>query len=262
MTSLYARARDRLALRRGARHERRLQDDYQREIGRPELDRWFIERHGPSVLHGPLAGLRYPPAAVGRTHHLVAKLLGSYEREVADVVAAQVARRPPLFVDVGSADGYYAAGFALASPGTEVHAYEIDPVARRALRALARANGVSARLRLHGPANARRLCAHDLDGAFVLSDCEGVELDVLDGPAVPALARATLLVELHPHGDGDTGPPLRERFAATHEATEIAPAERDPAGFAELDDAPPELRAHAVDEIRFGRGSWLLLEPR
>ena len=262
MTSPFTRARDRLALRRGALHERGLQDDYQRGIGRPELDRWFVDRHGPAVLHGPFAGLRYPAATVARGHHLTAKLLGAYEQELAEIVAAQVERQSRLFVDIGSAEGYYAVGFALASPPTEVHAYEIDPVARRALRALARANRASGRVKLHGPANARRLAAYDLDGAFVLSDCEGAELDVLDGPAIPALAGATLLVELHPHGDGDTGPPLRERFAATHTATEIAPQDRDPAAHRELDDAPAELREHAVDEFRFGRTSWLLLEPR
>lgn len=256
------RARARLDLRRGARHERRLQDDHLRRIGRPELDRWFVETHGSTVLHGPFAGLRYPPRALGRVHHLVAKLLGSYERELAGIVAAQVARRPRAFVDVGSADGYYAVGFAYASPGTEVHAYDIDPVARRTVRALARANGAAGRLRLHSAANARRLAGHGLDGAFVLSDCEGAELDVLGGEAVPALARATMLVELHPHGDGDTGPPLRERFAATHDAREIAPGGRDPAEFRELDDAPAGLREHALDELRSVPTGWLLLEPR
>ncbi|HEX8742987.1 MAG TPA: hypothetical protein VF712_07625 [Thermoleophilaceae bacterium] len=260
MASLLRRARDRLELRRGALHERRLQDDHLRGIGRSELDRWFVERHGPAVLHGPFAGLRYPERARAHVHHLTAKLLGAYEEELADLVAAQVARRPPLFVDVGAADGYYAVGFARASAATEVHAYEIDPVARRTLRALARANG--ARVRRHGPANARRLAAHALDGAFVLADCEGAELDVLDGPAVPALARATLLVELHPHGGGDTGGPLRERFEPSHAAREIAARRRDPGAYRELDGAPAELRDHAVDEVRPTPTSWLLLEPR
>jgi hypothetical protein len=271
--SVLARARDRVALRRGALHERRLQEDFQRKVGRPELDRWFTERHGGVVLHGPFAGLRYPPQAAPRVHHLVAKLLGSYEAEIADVVAAQIERRPPVFVDVGAADGYYAVGIARASPSTEVHAYEIDPVARRVLRATARENG--AEVKVHGPANSRRLAEHRLDRAFVLSDCEGAELDVLAAEAVPALATATLLVELHPRGggaggaaeeggaaEGDTGPPLRERFAATHEAREIQPGPRDPAAHPELADAPPELREHAVEEFRFGRTSWLLLEPR
>ena len=270
MTGLLARARDRLALRRGALHERGLQEEFQRQIGRPELDRWFTERHGHAVLHGPLAGLSYPPRAARRVHHLVAKLLGAYEAEIAEVVAAQIERRPPVFVDVGAADGYYAAGIARASPETEVHAYEIDPVARRVLRATARANGAT--VNLHGPANAHRLAGHRLDGAFVLSDCEGAELDVLAGEAIPALAGATLLVELHPCGDagggggdaaGDTGPPLRERFAATHTAREIEPARRDPDAYPELDDAPPHLREQAVDELRFGQTrAWLLLEPR
>jgi hypothetical protein len=256
----FTRARDRLALRRGALHERRIQDDFGRRMGRPELDRWFTERHGAEVLHGPIAGLRYPPEAARRAHHLVAKLLGSYEAEIAGIVAAQIERRAPVFVDIGAADGYYAVGFARACPQTEVHAYEIDPVARRALRATARANG--ARVEVHGPANSRRLTEHRLDRAFVLSDCEGAELDILAGQAVPALVTATLLVELHPYGDGDTGPPLRERFSPTHTAREIEPGPRDPAAFEELADAPAELREHAVEEFRFGRTSWLLLEPR
>ena len=128
------------------------------------------------------------------------------------------------------------------------------------LRATARANG--ARVTVHGPANSGRLAEHDLDRAFVLSDCEGAELDILAAEAIPALATATLLVELHPHGDGDTGPPLRERFAATHEAREIEPGPRDPAAHPELDGAPPELRAHAGEEFRFGPTGWLVLEPR
>jgi hypothetical protein len=261
MTSLLRRARDRLELRRGARHERRLQDDFQRGLRRPELDRWFMDRHGPAVLHGPFAGLAYPAWAAGRAHHLVAKLLGAYEEELAAVIGAQVARRPPLFVDLGAADGYYAVGLGLASPGTAVHAYDIDPVARRALRALARANGV--RVEVHGPANARRLAAHELAGAFVLCDLEGAEVDVLDGEALPALAAATVLVELHPlpAGAGDTEGVLRERFAGTHRARTIESRPRDPAAYRELDDAPPELREHAVDEIRGWPTRWLLLEP-
>ena len=249
------RARDRLALRRGALHERRLQDEALRAAGRPELDRWFTERHGSVVLHGPFAGLRYAPRVLDRVHHLTARLLGSYERELHEVVAVQIERRPPRFVDIGAADGYYAVGMATACPGIDVHAYEIDPVARRVLRANARENGV--RVTVHGPANSRRLAEHDLDGAFVLSDCEGAEVDILAAEALPALARATLLVELH----GASGATLRERFAPSHTSTAIETRPRDPSEHPELDDAPPELRAGAVDEMRPGPMTWLLLEP-
>jgi hypothetical protein len=258
--SLVRRARDRRWLRRGALHERRLREEFLRGRRRPELDRWFVDRHGATVLHGPFAGMRYAPRAIGRVHDLTAKLLGAYEEELREVIAAEIARRPRTFVDVGAADGYYAVGFALAADPAEVHAYDADPIARRALRATARENGV--RVHVHGPANPRRIAAHDLDGAFVLSDCEGAELDVLDGEALPALASATVLVELHPRGVGDTGPPLRERFAASHRATEIHTRVRDPAVYPELNDAPVGLREHAVDEFRFRPMSWLLLQPR
>ena len=259
---LVRRALDRLALRRGALHERRIQDEWLERAGRPALEEWFVERHGLAVRGGPFAGLRYPPrVALGRARHLVAKLLGTYEEELAGVLAEQVSSEPPLFVDIGAADGYYAVGFALASPASRVHAYEIDPVARRMLRRLARENGVADRVTLHGPANTRRLGELDLDGAFVLCDIEGAEVDVLDPVAVPGLARATLVVEVHPLPDGgDTGAVMRERFAGTHAIEAIEPRGRDPHAYPELDGAPH--RESALDEIRFGRGSWLALRPR
>jgi len=34
-------------------------------------------------------------------------------------------RRPTVFLDVGCAEGYYAVGFALSAPETEVFAYDI-----------------------------------------------------------------------------------------------------------------------------------------
>jgi hypothetical protein len=142
-----------------------------------------------------------------------------------------------------------------------VHAFEIDPVAKRQLRALVRANGVRERVTLHGPVNTRRLGELDLDDAFVLCDVEGAELDVLDPAAVPALAGATLLVEVHPvEGGGDTEPPLRARFARTHEIERIEPRARDFSAHRELDGAPH--RESALDEYRFGRTSWLVMRPR
>ena len=252
---------DRWRLRRGALHERRIQNEFLAKEGRPELDAWFAERHGTRVLHGPFAGLRYPDDAPGRVQHLTAKLLGTYEQELAAVVAEEVDARPPLFVDIGAADGYYAVGFALASPGTPVHAFEIDPVAKRQLRELVRANGVEERLTLHGPANTRRLGELDLEDAFVLCDIEGTEVDVLDPAAVPSLAGAHVLVEVHPvDGGGDTEPAMRARFASTHEIEAIEPRARDFSAHRELDGAPH--RETALDEYRFGRTSWLVMRPR
>jgi predicted RNA methylase len=247
-------------MRRGALRERRLADRHLSEAGRPELDAWFVEHHGATVLRGPMAGLWYPPFVHRYVHHLTAKLLGAYEEELHAVLTEQLARTPPAFVDLGAADGYYAAGVALASTGTRVHAYEIDPVARNALKGLAAANGVSERVTLHRAANARRLAEHELDAALVLCDVEGAELDVLDGPAVGALAAATMIVELHEAAEADVEAVLRERFASTHTAAVIESRSREPSAYAELDGAPH--RETAVDEFRTDGYRWLVLKPR
>jgi hypothetical protein len=258
--SLPGRLADRVALRRGALHERRIQSAHLRALGRPELDAWFVGRHGSAVLHGPFAGVEYPRAVAARTHHLTAKLLGAYEEELHAPLAEQLERRPPVFVDLGAADGYYAVGFARASPGTRVHAYEIDPVARRALKRLAGANGARDRVFLHGPANAWRLASHDLDGAFVLCDVEGAELDVLDGPAVAALATATLVVAVLEAAGAGADAALRERFAGSHAIEAVEARPRDPAAYPELDGAPHQETA--IDEFRIDGYRWLVLEPR
>jgi SAM-dependent methyltransferase len=243
-------------------HERALREEWRRETGRTELDRRFAHEHGLTVQAGPFAGMRYPHRGLERVDHLTSKLLGAYEQELAAVVAVEASRRPPVVVDVGCADGYYAIGLARAIPGARVHAFDVDPVARTMTCRMARANGVAWRVDVRRAANERNLARLDLDDAFVLVDCEGAELDILDGEAVTALASATVLVELHPHGDGDTGGPLRRRFGTTHDIELIVQGGRDLDGYPPLADLPVEERALLLDEARPALGRWAVFTPR
>src|SRR6187455_778364 len=74
------------------------------------------------VQGGPFQGMRY----IERTQWecLPAKLLGIYERELHAIVEDLVARAYDTVINVGSAEGYYAVGFARRCPAASVIAYE------------------------------------------------------------------------------------------------------------------------------------------
>ena len=112
--------------------------------------RWFLARlSSPTsesfgATDSRCAMARLPGCAIST----VLKLRGqprdeaarSYECQLHDVVAGWIAAEYPQPIDVGSAEGYYAVGFALAMPRTTVDAFDIDPAARAECTALAQLN--------------------------------------------------------------------------------------------------------------------------
>src|SRR5262249_8007661 len=98
-----------------------------------------------TVRYGPFAGMRYPEAAsVGST--LFPKLIGSYEREIRDVLEIIARTDYSEIVDIGCAEGYYAVGLAMTVPGARVLAFDTDEKAVRLCRRMAEINGVSDRV--------------------------------------------------------------------------------------------------------------------
>lgn len=162
---------------------------------------------------GPFAGMRL--------HHtwrwcLAPCLLGTYEAEIAGWIEALIAARPPLVVDVGAGDGYYAVGLAMRLPDTRVVAADSDPLAQSGTKAQAALNGVEDRVEMLGEIRPADLQALLVPGAVLLSDCEGYEDILLDPVAVPALARTTVIVELHDFIAKGVSDRVAQRFGATH----------------------------------------------
>jgi hypothetical protein len=79
------------------------------------------------VRHGLFYGMKYPSLeAAGST--LYPKLLGSYERELHGIMERIVRTDYATVVDIGCAEGYYAAGLALRLPEARVFASIRIPV--------------------------------------------------------------------------------------------------------------------------------------
>jgi hypothetical protein len=219
----------------------------------------FAERR---VLGGPFRGMRYPSLqAFGST--LYPKLAGSYECELVPWLERLRNRPYTAIHDIGCAEGYYAVGLALLFPGASVYAYDSDPAAMDACRAMARANGIAERLAIGGALTAADLCRLDPhERGLILCDCEGCEAALFTAVVVRHLEAYDLIIELHDFVDPAISSTLRPRFGASHDVSVVATTPRDPARFPVLRALPALAREVALDELRPGPMEWLLAESR
>jgi hypothetical protein len=229
-------------------------------VGVTDLARRFIERHGVEVLGGPFAGMNHPLPGADMP---IAKLLGCYEMEIHDSVDEAIRSKPPAFIDLGSADGYYAVGFAVRCPWTRVHAFDLSKSARESCRALAALNGVTDRISMHGRATAHALQSLPVDGSVVLCDVDGPEIHIFSDDVVRALHSTFVIIEMHPKTSPGVEETLVARFERSHSTEIVFPARRDPNAFPELQGFAEAERMLAVDELRWRtEGHWGIFAPR
>ena len=214
---------------------------------------------GNIVVSGPFAGMRYSGDACGSV--APAKQLGSYELELHEVVARVIEDRHYNIINIGAAEGYYAVGLARALPEAHVSAFDVSENARLECKRLAMANDVH-NVTNHGRCDAAMLRSLTTRPAFVLSDCEGAEIELLDPARVPGLRQCELLIELHEHLVKDETQQLLDRFAEDHRSRLIPASARAGSDYPQLEFLSPKLRNLAVNEFRAPGQKWLHLCPR
>ena len=208
-----------------------------------------------TVQRGPFTGLLYPEAAASGSA-LLPKLLGTYESELSPVVQEIITFAPEQIIDVGCAEGYYAAGFARALPGTKVVAYDINPVARKRCSALSEANGLE-NLTVEEEFSLSLL--PDVKSGLLFVDIEGAETDLfLETDIVPKDWH--IIIELHDFVDPNTSTLLIEHFQESHEIELIATV--PPAVKARMLGIPMSEALALVDEKRPCAMEWLYAKPR
>jgi hypothetical protein len=222
----------------------------------------YLERHELSVVRGPFVGLEYPPELATGSGDLVAKLAGTYELELHDVIFDWIDRGLTRIVNVGVAEGFYAVGLARAIPGAAVIAYDIDDDMRARCRSLAATNGVADRIEIRETCTPADLQALGEAETVLLCDCEGCEARLLDPATSPVLCQWELLVELHDFVDSTISETICRRFEETHVVTLIDNRSR-------ADVVPPELehlsrreRLTLIGERRPTEMRWARLQPR
>jgi hypothetical protein len=233
-----------------------------RRWGVPRVNEFLFDRFGDRVLGGPFRGLTLTPMT--RAEMIGPCLIGTYEKELHAAWGVVFRGRYPQICDVGAKVGYYAVGLARRFPESRVLAFDIDPWARRVLAEMAAANG-TANVEILGSCEPRWLAGNLAPGAFILSDCEGYEGDLLCSAPIPNLATATLIVEAHDMMVPGVTARIRERLGPTHRIAEIAdgdgPDDGDVAGDLDLEGLTDDERRLATREVRSPQG-WLFCLPR
>ncbi len=234
-----------------AARSRNLQVRWLKQHGVIDLAKAFLKAHGPAVLHGPFAGMKYPETSI-LSRHSIPMLLGSYESELHAIVSSALSTKYDLIVDVGGAEGYYAVGFALKGK-CPVVAYEADSHEREICRETAVLNGVEDRLTLRiwcSPEALRTVTEHKR--CLVISDCEGYETTLFNDPTINALKNCDILIETH----GDSFQILYARFSRTHRVQSITASARSAREYPELSVLGSDGE-RAVAEYRVAGQQWL-----
>jgi hypothetical protein len=182
--------------------------------------------------------------------------------ELRDVVSEWIAAGFECVIDVGSAEGYYAVGFALAIQHAVVHAFDTDLSARERCTAMAELNRVAARVRVEGACDPVSLNAFPKHGVALLSDCEGAERTLLNPELAPRLRDWPILVELRDFIDPSITQTICSRFANSHEIEIIEGAPRGREAPTELSLSTARQRAALLSEHRPEQMRWAYMRPR
>ena len=220
------------------------------------------------VQHGPFKGLNLENFLTWGASDRASQLLGLYEREVVSLIA-QEGGPDKVFVDVGAAEGYFAAGVLVNGHFNRVIGFEADEKSRQALAKTLNLNGVADRASLHGTAGddfvlvVGEETSFDFKNTVFLIDIEGGEIGLLTQSNLEQLSEAMLIVETHPvKVTDDQIRNLEILCSLSHQVSEIVTGERDPGFFSELTDFTDDERWILCSEGRDRRGRWLVLRPK
>ena len=167
------------------------------------------------VHNGPFKGLKYIETSNCST--LLPKILGSYEEPIQKwIVEVIESSYYDNIIDIGSAEGYYACGFALKMPNAVVSAYDINANARSNLKELKALNKLK-NVEIHAECTHAELNGKCGIGTLVFCDIEGYEKILLDPERSPNLKYADLIVESHDWVVPNITEDLITRFLETHQ---------------------------------------------
>jgi hypothetical protein len=212
------------------------------------------------ILSGPFRGLK-----MMQTLPTKPMLLGVWEKELSFIWDSLDNLR--LIVDVGAAEGFYAVGLARKYPKKKVIAFEMNPSSKNLLEKVAEDNSIT-NLETHGKCEYEDLVKYggELEGSIIIMDCEGYEVQLLQVNNPSIFKKTHILVELHEMYEIGCTEILKNRFASSHQISEIKGQSR------KLEDWPNQLSLltlffpkktllHFMDEGRPYPMNWLYMKP-
>lgn len=167
------------------------------------------------VVHNSLfKGMKYISRSSGSA--LLPKILGSYEEPIQDWISEIFnTKKYDRILDIGCAEGFYAVGFAMKLPNTQIIAYDIDEDARRNTEELKNINHVK-NLEIKSECTHEELNSKCMTNTLVFCDIEGFEETLLDPIKAPNLRYVDMIIESHDCFVPNITEELIRRFYDTH----------------------------------------------
>jgi hypothetical protein len=192
-------------------------------LGLDIVAREIARATGGAVAAGPFAGLKLNYELFPT--HASPKFLGTYEKELHNIIERAIELKPKYILNVGCAEGFYAVGLATRLSEAQIFAADADPKALSATTRNAALNGVSGRVHAVGPVKPGELHRYlRTDASLIVMDCEGAEFSLLDPTNDPELLRTNIIVEIHREFGGSDQ--IIRRFQRTHSIIEVCPSDR------------------------------------
>lgn len=217
-------------------------------------ERYFAAvNNNRTVLRGPFKGMKYA-SFNSYGSELAPKILGSYEMELNEIIE-EVIKDPSIteVIDIGSAEGYYAVGMALRKPTAQIYAYDIKAEAIELSKSMAKENNIDKNITY------RNFCSNETlknftfkNRAFIISDCEGYEMNLFDQANISNLTKCDVLIEMHDFINPKISPYLKDLFSKTHKVKIVKSKQRDPKEFSELSSFSQTEQKLILSECRIG----------
>jgi precorrin-6B methylase 2 len=221
-----------------------------------------------TVAYGPFTGLRLSDTSWWGAADRGSMLLGIYEKEVLEVLES-LSHDRETFIDVGAADGYYAAGAVASGQFDRAICFELSEEGQAAIIDNATRNNVLERVHVLGEATSETVGALeqqfsiDLSRTVFLIDIEGAEFELLTEKFMQQVKSAALIVEIHDweKGSASAVTDLVDRALEIFSVDWITTGARDMSQFPELSEWPDDDRWILCSESRRKLMSWLVFRP-
>lgn len=227
----------------------------------------FLDSQGidpDEIMRGPFRSMKLPPKEIFFDSRFE-KVFGFYEHELFEAIECIATETPPYdsVVVAGAADGFYAVGLALKVPASVVTAFELNDFRQSVLKRTIEINSISERVVIKGRCDPVVLeeTLRQARKPLLVCDVDGYEGDLLDKDLVPALARATMVVETHDCFVENVSEDLKSRFSKTHHIEELQMSGTEFADVSFL----AGMSMHEIDSLtgseRPQLQTWLVMRP-
>ena len=179
----------------------------------------FVQHHGTEIINGPFKGLKFLSGSIEGCY--VPKLLGCYEQPLHPVIKELRKKKYEFVINIGSAEGYYAAGLGRLLPDSRILAYDLDEKVRDPIKKLLKENNITNCTYSDNLFSTKDFKKYSNKKTLIICDIEGAEKELLDQEKAPELALMDIIVEVHDCFIPNLSRILSERFSSTHEISLI-----------------------------------------